>query len=83
MFQNRYLFILYFLLGILYSQPKLSLGIDIGYYKPIILLSSESEHPIPTGFSKDFLPLLLGSIDILLTLQWMGLLVLQIMLPLK
>ena len=56
MFQNRYLFILYFLLGILYSQPKLSLGIDIGYYKPIILLSSESEHPIPTGFSKDFLP---------------------------
>ena len=56
MFQNRYLFILYFLLGILYSQPKFSIGIDVGYYQPDIPVSGTSQLPASSGFSKDILP---------------------------
>ena len=56
MFQNRYLFILYFLLGILYSQPKYSIGIDVGYYQPDIPVSSTNQLPASSGFSKDILP---------------------------
>ena len=56
MFQNRYLFILYFLLGILYSQPKFSIGIDVGYYQPDIPVSGANQLPASSGFSKDILP---------------------------
>ena len=56
MFQNRYLFILYFLLGILYSQPKFSIGIDVGYYQPDIPVSGTNQLPASSGFSKDILP---------------------------
>ena len=56
MFQNRYLFIFSFFAGILFSQPKMSIGMDLGYYKPVIPSSNENQIPLASGFSKDFLP---------------------------
>ncbi len=56
MFQNRYLFIFSFFVGILFSQPKFSIGMDVGYYKPGMSVSSENQLPQASGFSADILP---------------------------
>ena len=56
MFQNRYLFIFSFFAGILFSQPKFSIGMDVGYYKPAMSVSSENQLPQASGFSADVLP---------------------------